>query len=36
MQAKSNELVCKNKSLRKKNKGMPMPSCRVLIAGTLQ
>jgi FtsZ-binding cell division protein ZapB len=26
MQAKSDELVRKNKSLRKKNKGMPMPS----------
>jgi FtsZ-binding cell division protein ZapB len=35
MQAKSNELVRKNKSLRQKNKGMPMPSCRVLIVGTL-
>jgi FtsZ-binding cell division protein ZapB len=35
MQAKSDELVRKNKSLRQKNKGMPMPSCRVLIAGTL-
>jgi hypothetical protein len=35
MQAKSDELVRKNKSLRQKNKGMPMPSCRVLIVGTL-
>jgi predicted nucleic acid-binding Zn-ribbon protein len=26
MQAKSDELVRKNKSLRQKNKGMPMPS----------
>jgi hypothetical protein len=35
MQAKSNELVCKNKSLRQKNKGMPMSACQVLIVGTL-
>jgi hypothetical protein len=35
MQAKSDELVWKNKSLHQKNKGMPMPSCRVLIGGTL-
>jgi FtsZ-binding cell division protein ZapB len=35
MQAKSDELVRKNKSLRQKNKGMPMPACRVLIVGTL-
>jgi hypothetical protein len=35
MQAKSDELVRKNKSMRQKNKGMPMPSCRVLIVGTL-
>jgi hypothetical protein len=35
MHAKSDELVWKNKSLRQKNKGMPMPSCRVLIEGTL-
>jgi hypothetical protein len=35
MQAKSDELVWKNKSLRQKNKGTPMPSCRVLIVGTL-
>jgi hypothetical protein len=35
MQAKSDELIRKNKSLRQKNKGMSMPSCRVLIVGTL-
>jgi hypothetical protein len=35
MQAKSDELVCKNKSLRQKNKGKPMSACRVLIVGTL-
>jgi FtsZ-binding cell division protein ZapB len=35
MQAKSDELVRKNKSLRQKNKGMPMSACRVLIGGTL-
>jgi predicted nucleic acid-binding Zn-ribbon protein len=35
MQAKSDELVRKNKSLRQKNKGMPMSACRVLIEGTL-
>jgi FtsZ-binding cell division protein ZapB len=35
MQAKSDELVSKNKSLRQKNKGMTMSSCRVLIASTL-
>jgi FtsZ-binding cell division protein ZapB len=35
MQVKSDELVRKNKSLHQKNKGMPMPSCRVLIEGTL-
>jgi FtsZ-binding cell division protein ZapB len=35
MQAKSDELVRKNKSLRQKNKGMLMSSCRVLILGTL-
>jgi FtsZ-binding cell division protein ZapB len=35
MQAKSDELVCKNKSLRQKNKGKPMLACRVLIVGTL-
>jgi FtsZ-binding cell division protein ZapB len=27
MQVKSDELVRKNKSLRQKNKGMPMPTC---------
>jgi hypothetical protein len=35
MQAKSDELVCKNKSLRQKNKGMPVSSFRVLIRSTL-
>jgi hypothetical protein len=35
MQAKSDELVCKNKSLRNKNKGMLL-SCRVPIGSTLQ
>jgi FtsZ-binding cell division protein ZapB len=35
MQAKSDELVRKNKSLRQKNKGMPMSAYRVLIVGTL-
>jgi FtsZ-binding cell division protein ZapB len=35
MQAKSDELIRKNKSLRQKNKGMSMPSCRVLIVCTL-
>jgi FtsZ-binding cell division protein ZapB len=35
MQAKSDELVRKNKSLRNKNKGM-MLSCRVAIGSTLQ
>jgi hypothetical protein len=35
MQAKSDELVRKNKSLRQKSKGTPMSSCRVLIVGTL-
>jgi predicted nucleic acid-binding Zn-ribbon protein len=35
MQAKSDELVRKNKSLRQKNKGMSMSACRVLIEGTL-
>jgi FtsZ-binding cell division protein ZapB len=34
MQAKSNELVRKNKSLCNKNKGMPL-TCRVLIGSTL-
>jgi FtsZ-binding cell division protein ZapB len=35
MQAKSDELVRKNKSLRNKNKGMLL-SCRVPIKNTLQ
>jgi hypothetical protein len=35
MQAKSDELVRKNKSLRYKSKGMSMLPYRVLIAGTL-
>jgi hypothetical protein len=35
MHAKSDELVWKNKSLCQKNKGMPMPTCQVLILGTL-
>jgi FtsZ-binding cell division protein ZapB len=35
MQAKSDELVRKNKSLRNKNKGMLL-SCRVPIESTLQ
>jgi FtsZ-binding cell division protein ZapB len=35
MQAKSDELVRKNKSLRNKNKGTLL-SCRVLIGSTLQ
>jgi FtsZ-binding cell division protein ZapB len=35
MQAKSDELVRKNKSLRQKNKGMLLSACRVLIGGTL-
>jgi FtsZ-binding cell division protein ZapB len=35
MQAKSDELVRKNKSLRHKNKGMPMSVCRVLIRSTV-
>jgi FtsZ-binding cell division protein ZapB len=35
MQAKSDELVRKNKSLRQKKKGMPMSAYRVLIGGTL-
>jgi FtsZ-binding cell division protein ZapB len=34
MQAKSDELVRKNKSLRTKNKVMPL-TCRVLIGSTL-
>jgi ribosomal protein S20 len=35
MQAKSDELVHKNKSQRQKSKGMSMSPCRVLIASTL-
>jgi hypothetical protein len=35
MQAKNNELVWKNKSLRNKNKGTPLP-CRVLIGSSLK
>jgi uncharacterized protein (DUF3084 family) len=35
MQAKSDDLVHKNKSLRQKNNGIPMSSCRLLIVGTL-
>jgi FtsZ-binding cell division protein ZapB len=35
MQAKGDELVRKNKSLREKNKGMPVSAFRVLIGGTL-
>jgi FtsZ-binding cell division protein ZapB len=35
MQAKSDELVRKNKSLHQKSKGMSMSPCRVLIASTL-
>jgi FtsZ-binding cell division protein ZapB len=35
MQAKSDELVRKNKSLRQKSKGVSMSACRVLIASTL-
>jgi hypothetical protein len=35
MQAKSDELVRKNRSLRQKSKGMPVFPCGVLIAGTL-
>jgi FtsZ-binding cell division protein ZapB len=34
MQAKSDELVRKNKSLRNKDKGMPL-ACRVLIRSTM-
>jgi Skp family chaperone for outer membrane proteins len=34
MQAKSNDLVWKNKSLRNKNKGTRLP-CRVLVDGSL-
>jgi predicted nucleic acid-binding Zn-ribbon protein len=35
MEAKSDELVCKNKSLRQKSKSMSMSPYQVLIAGTL-
>jgi FtsZ-binding cell division protein ZapB len=35
MQTKGDELVRKNKSLREKNKGMPVSAFRVLIGGTL-
>jgi hypothetical protein len=35
MQAKSDELVRKKKSLRQRNKGMTMSARRVLIVGTL-
>jgi FtsZ-binding cell division protein ZapB len=35
MQAKSDELVRKSKSLRQKNKGMPLSAFRVLIRSTL-
>jgi flagellar capping protein FliD len=35
MQAKSDDLIHKNKYLHQKNKGMPPEACRVLIAGTL-
>jgi FtsZ-binding cell division protein ZapB len=35
MQAKSDDLVRKNKSLRNKNKGM-RPPCRVLVDGSLK
>jgi Skp family chaperone for outer membrane proteins len=35
MQAKSDELVRKNKSLRNKNKGT-RPPCRVLVDGSLR
>jgi cell division protein FtsB len=36
MQAKSDDLVRKNKSLRQKNKAMPPSACRVLVESTLQ
>jgi hypothetical protein len=36
MQAKSGDLIRKNKSLRQKNKGMPPSACRALIESTLQ
>jgi hypothetical protein len=35
MQAKSDDLIRMNKSLRQKNKGKPPSACRVLIASTL-
>jgi FtsZ-binding cell division protein ZapB len=35
MQAKSDELVCKNKSLHQKNKGILVSAFRVLIGSTL-
>jgi FtsZ-binding cell division protein ZapB len=35
MQAKSDELVRKNKLLRQKNKGMPVSAFRVLTGSTL-
>jgi hypothetical protein len=35
MQAKRDEWVCRNKSLRQKNKGMPVSAFRVLIGSTL-
>jgi cell division protein FtsB len=35
IQAKSDDLIHKNKSLHQKNKGMPPEACRLLIAGTL-
>jgi Skp family chaperone for outer membrane proteins len=35
MQAKSDDLIQKSKSLHQKNKGMPPPACRVLIESTL-
>jgi hypothetical protein len=35
MQAKNDELVWKNKSLRNKNKGTPLP-CRVHIDSTFR
>jgi hypothetical protein len=35
MQAKNDDLIWKNKSLRQKNKGTPPSACRVLIEGTL-
>jgi FtsZ-binding cell division protein ZapB len=36
MQAKSDDLIRKNKSLRQKNKGMPPLACWVLIKSALQ